>query len=122
MVIGKKAASQIVVKLICTTFCGSPPALVGWIAWSAATPEQPRRDAWEGSGAVSAVLKGCSKLIFTFLVGFGEGRLAAVTNLMEDSQSFASMNVRNSRKPRMNSPRTEKGPEKRIKKLVAHEM
>lgn len=106
--------------VISTTFCGSPPALAGWIAWSAATPEQPQRDAREGSRAVSAVLKRCSELIFIFIVDFGQGRL--VTNLREDSPLFASMNVRNSRKPKINSPRTEKGPEKTTKKLVAHEM
>jgi len=43
------------------------------------------------------------------LVGFGEGRLAAVTNLRKDSQYFASMNARNSGKPWMHSFRTEKG-------------
>lgn len=48
--------------------------------------------------------------------------MAAVTSVREDSQSFPSINVRNSRKPRINSPRTEKGPEKRIRKLVAHEI
>lgn len=108
------------VIVISTTFCSSPPALVAWVAWSAATPEQPQRDARERSRAVFTVLKRCSELIFIFLVGFGEGRL--VTNLREDFQPFAPMNVRNSRKPKINSPRTEKGPERRIKKLVAHEM
>lgn len=68
-----------------------------------------------GIQAISAVLKGCSKF-FIFPVGFGEGTLAVVTNLREDSQSFASMNVRNSRKPRINSPRTEMGPEKKKSK------
>lgn len=61
-------------------------------------------------------------MIFIFLVDFGEGRLAAVSNLKEDSPSFSSMNVRNGRKPRINHPRTEMGPEKTIKKLIAHEM
>lgn len=52
-------------------------------------------------------------MIFTLLVGFGEERLAAVTNLREDSQYFASVNVRNSRKPWINSLRTEKGEDPR---------
>lgn len=68
----------------------------------------PGMDGWEESRAVFAVLKGCDKLIFILLVGFGEGRLAAVTNVREDSQYFASVNVRNSRKPWLNSFRTEK--------------
>lgn len=57
--------------------------------------------------------KAAKKLIFILLVGFGEGRLAAVTSLREDSQYFASMNVRNSRKPWINSFRAEKGADPR---------
>lgn len=66
-------------------------------------------DGWEASRALFAVLKGCNKLIFILLVGFGKGKLAAVTNLREESQYCASVNVRNSRKPWINSFRAEKG-------------
>lgn len=67
----------------------------------------------EESRAVLAVLQGCNKLIFILVLGFGEGRLAAVTDLREDSQYFASVKVRNSRKPWINSFRTEKGEDSR---------
>lgn len=74
LVIGKKkAARQIVVTLISATFCGSPPALVGWMARSAATPEQPRRMHRRDPGLYLLSSNAAGKWFLFFLLVLGRG-------------------------------------------------